>query len=261
MNNACTFSFGGQTMLISGASRGIGAATARMAAAAGARVVVNYREDRAGAEQVGRDIEAGGGQALVLQGDVGSAEDVVRMIDEVLSTWGPITTLVHNASALDRSSFLDVTLDQIDLMVNANVRGPFLMSQLVARRMIADGVRGSIIHISSILARQTIPNRTLYASTKGAIESLTKAMALDLAPHGIRVNAIAPGLIYTEALKAGMAAIGEEHFAKVIPFKRFGSPEEIASVVAFLASDAASYITGALISVDGGLGVLEAGPR
>lgn len=259
--NTCTFSFSGQTVFITGASRGIGAATAKRFAAGGACVVVNYREDRAGAELVGREIEADGGQVLVLQGDVGSADDVRRMTDAVFTDWGPITTLVHNASALDRAGFLDVGLDQLDLMVNANVRGPFLMSQLVARRMIADGVRGSIIHISSILARQTIPNRTLYASTKGAIESLTKAMALDLAPHGIRVNVVAPGLIYTEALKAGMVAIGEEHFMKVVPLKRFGDPDEIASVVAFLASDAASYITGTLIGVDGGLGVLEAGPR
>ena len=127
--------------------------------------------------------------------------------------------------------------------------------------MIAAGVGGSIIHISTILARQTIMNRTLYAATKGALESLTRAMALDLAQHGIRVNAIAPGLIYTQALRTGMAKLGEENFVRYIPQQRFGDPREIASVVAFLASDAASYIPGALIPVDGGLGVAEAGPK
>ena len=146
-------------------------------------------------------------------------------------------------------------------MFGANVRGPFLMSQLAAQQMIAAGVGGSIIHISTILARQTIQNRSLYAATKGALESLTRAMALDLARHHIRVNAVAPGLIYTQALRDGISALGEENFTKFIPFTRFGKPEEIASVVAFLASDAASYITGALIAVDGGLGVAEAGPK
>ncbi len=169
--------------------------------------------------------------------------------------------LVHNASAIDRSNFLSATPAQFDLMFDANVRGPYLMSQLAAQQMIAAGVGGSIIHISTILARQTIMNRTLYAATKGAQESLTRAMALDLAPYNIRVNAVAPGLIYTKALRDGMAALGEENFVKYIPFKRFGDPREIASVVAFLASDAASYITGALIPVDGGLGVAEAGPK
>jgi NAD(P)-dependent dehydrogenase (short-subunit alcohol dehydrogenase family) len=259
--NPCAFTFDGRVVLITGASRGIGAATARLFAASGARVVVNYREDRPGAEGVCQAIEAGGGQALLLQGDVGCVDDVRRMIDTVVAAWGPIGVLVHNASAPDRSSFLEATLDQFDLMFGANVRGPYLMSQLVTRHMIAAGIAGSIIHISTILARQTIPSRTLYASSKGAIESLTRAMALDLAPHHIRVNAIAPGLIYTGALKAGMVEAGEENFVKYVPLQRFGDPNEIASVVAFLASDAASYITGVVLGVDGGLGVLEAGPR
>ncbi|MBL8093648.1 MAG: SDR family oxidoreductase [Anaerolineales bacterium] len=259
--NSSTYAFQDQTVFISGASRGIGAATARLFGASGARVVVNYREDRDSAESVAHDIQSGGGQALVLQGDVGSVADVQRMLEGVTAAWGPVTVLVHNASAPDRSGFLDATLDQFDLTYAANVRGPFAMSQVVARNMIAAGVAGCIIHISSILARQTIPNRTLYASSKGAIESLTRAMALDLAPHGIRVNAIAPGLIYTNALKAGMAALGEDNFVRYIPLKRFGDPDEIARVVAFLASESASYITGTLINVDGGLGVLEAGPR
>jgi 3-oxoacyl-[acyl-carrier protein] reductase len=255
-----SFDFCGRTVFISGASRGIGAATAQVFAESGARVVVNYREDRQGAEEVSAAIDAAGGQAVVLQGDVGREEDVRRMIDTVGAQWGPLAVLVHNASAIDRSPFLAATLDQFDLMFGANVRGPYLMSQLAAQQMIAAG-GGSIIHISTILARQTIQNRTLYAATKGAMESLTRAMALDLAQHGIRVNAIAPGLIYTQALRTGMAKLGEENFVKYIPQQRFGDPREIASVVAFLASDAASYITGALISVDGGLGVAEAGPK
>jgi 3-oxoacyl-[acyl-carrier protein] reductase len=255
------FDFTGQTVFISGASRGIGAATARLFARSGARVVVNYREDRAGAEEVVAEITAAGGQAMVVQGDVGSEDDVQRMVETVSAQWGPIRVLVHNASAINRKYFLDVNLDDFDRMFGANVRGPYLMSQLAAQQMIAAGIGGSIIYITSILARQTVANRTLYAATKGALESLTRALALDLAPHHIRVNAVAPGLIYTKALRDGISALGEENFTKYIPFHRFGDPQEIASVVAFLASDAASYITGALIPVDGGLGVVEAGPK
>ncbi len=256
-----SFDFTGQTVLITGASRGIGAATAQLFARSGARVVVNYRADQAGADQVSAEIIAAGGQAMPLQGDAGNVDDVQRMMATVSAAWGPVRVLVHNASAINRSSFLDATLDDFDLMFGANVRGPYLMSQLAARQMIDAGAGGSIIHISTILAQLTIQNRTLYAATKGALESLTRAMALDLARHGIRVNAVAPGLIYTQALRDGISALGEENFTKYIPFKRFGAPEEIASAVAFLASDAASYITGALIPVDGGLGVTEAGPK
>ena len=256
-----TFSFPDQVVFITGASRGIGAATAQLFAEGGARVVVNYREDRPGADLVNAEITAAGGQALVIQGDVGREDDVRRMMDTVAATWGPVRVLVHNASAINRENFLAATLDGFDLMFDANVRGPYLMSQLMAQQVIAAGVNGSIIHISTILARQTIMNRTLYAATKGAVESLTRAMALDLAPYRIRVNAVAPGLIYTQALRDGISRFGEENFIKFIPWDRFGDPREIASTVAFLASDAASYITGALVPVDGGLGVLEAGPK
>ena len=255
------FDFSDQTVLITGASRGIGAATAHLFAASGARVVVNYRADRAGAEEVRASIAAAGGQAMLVQGDAGNVDDVRRMIATVGEQWGAVRVLVHNASAINRSAFLDATLDDFDGMFGANVRGPYLMSQLAAQQMIAAGAGGSIIHISTILARQTIQKRTLYAATKGALESLTRAMALDLAPHHIRVNAVAPGLIDTQALRDGISALGEENFTKYIPFKRFGKAEEIASAVAFLASDAASYITGAVIPVDGGLSVAEAGPK
>jgi NAD(P)-dependent dehydrogenase (short-subunit alcohol dehydrogenase family) len=254
------FDFSGQSVLVTGASRGIGAATAQLFAAAGARVVVNYREDRPGAEQVCAAIAAAGGQARPLQGDLGNEADVCRMVDDVGSLWGPLRVLVHNASGIDRSFFLDASPQAFDQMFAANVRGPYLMSQQVVRQMIDAEVGGSILHISTILARQTIQNRTLYVATKGALEALTRAMALDLAPYRIRVNAVAPGLIYTQALRAGISALGEEKFSNYVPLKRFGDPAEIAATVAFLASDAASYITGAVIPVDGGLGVLEAGP-
>jgi NAD(P)-dependent dehydrogenase (short-subunit alcohol dehydrogenase family) len=258
-------SFAGQTVLITGASRGIGAATAVLFGELGAHVIVNYRADETGAAETAAAVAAAGittgGNVSVLQADVGSTTDVEGMMRTIADRWGPVRVLVHNASAINRDHFLAATPAAYDQMFDANVRGPYRMSQLAAEQMVAAGAGGSIIHISTILARQTIANRTLYAATKGALEALTRAMALDLAPQRIRVNAIAPGLIYTQALRDGISALGEENFVKYIPLSRFGDPREIAAVVAFLASDAASYITGAIIPVDGGLGVLEAGPK
>jgi NAD(P)-dependent dehydrogenase (short-subunit alcohol dehydrogenase family) len=264
--------FANQVVLITGASRGIGAATAHHFAALGATVIVNYREDRAGAERVVAEIGAdaaiasAGGRAVPWQTDVGDTDAAVQMVEAVAAAYGPVRVLVHNASGINRSLFQEVTAAQFDEMINANVRGPFFMSQAVARQMAAAeplfaGQRGSIVHISTILATLAIRSRTLYIATKGAIEALTRAMALDLAPMGIRVNAISPGLIYTAALQAGITHLGEENFIKHIPLNRFGDPAEIATTIGFLASPAASYITGALIPVDGGLGVVEAGPK
>lgn len=174
---------------------------------------------------------------------------------------GTIEVLVNNAAAFDRTHFLDLPLDAFDVVWATNGRGLFYLSQLVARRMAARG-RGAIVHVSSLLAQQTIPCRTVYAASKGAVESLTRAMALDLAPYGIRVNAVAPGLIRTEALLAGFSTEASQAAVQhYIPLKRFGTAEELAEAVYFLASPAASYITGALLPANGGLGVPEAGPR
>jgi NAD(P)-dependent dehydrogenase (short-subunit alcohol dehydrogenase family) len=178
------------------------------------------------------------------------AEDLVPTID----------ILVNNAAAFNRSSFLDVSLEDLDASFNTNVRGVYYLSQLIAKGMV-ERRRGSIIHISSILARLSVPNRSVYSATKGAIESLTKAMALDLVDFGVRVNAVAPGLIGTEAMTAGfgsdaMLAEMESH----IPGGKFGNPEDIANAVMFLASDLAGYISGVVLPVDMGLSAREAGP-
>ncbi len=247
--------------LVTGASRGIGRATALAFAREGAHVIVNFRKDAAGAQDTVARIGQAGGHATALQADISVIADLERMVSHVEDNIGPIAVLVNNAGAVDRTPFLDVTLDQLDEVLQANVRGVYYLSQLVARRM-AVRRKGAIIHVTSILAQQTIPGRTAYAASKGALESLTRAMALDLAPYQIRVNAVAPGLIRTEMLLSGLP--GEafiEDLQHFIPFKRFGEPEELANVIVFLASPAASYISGALIPVDAGLRVLEAGPR
>ncbi len=251
--------FTGAVALVTGASRGIGRAVAKAFAARGAHVIVNYRADEAGAAETVAEIAAAGGLATPCQADVSQTGDCERMV-AAAEAIGPIGVLVNNAGAVDHNRFLDVNLDDLDKVLNTNLRGVFYLSQLVARRM-APRQQGAIIHITSILAQQTIPGRTAYAASKGGLESLTKAMALDLAPYHIRVNAIAPGLFRTEMLLGKMPEAVAAELERFIPFKRYGEPEELAAAAVFLASPAASYITGILLPVDAGLRVLEAGPR
>jgi NAD(P)-dependent dehydrogenase (short-subunit alcohol dehydrogenase family) len=246
--------------VVTGASRGIGAATAVACAAEGAKVVVNYRADKAGADATIGKIEAAGGHGLILQADVSDTAEVERLVAKVTSELGPIDLLVNNAASFSRSSFLDVDLDELDRDWATNVRGLYYLSQLVARSMVERG-RGVIVHVSSILARLAVPSRTVYCATKGAVESLTRAMALDLADTGVRVNAVSPGLISTEGLLAGMPDPElQVAIQRYVPGGRFGEPEEIAHVVTFLASDDARYVNGSVIPVDAGLGGREAGP-
>ena len=252
--------FEDRTVLITGASRGIGAAAAVAFAAEGAKVAVNYRTDEAGAIATCDIIRATGGIAQRFPADVGDPTAVAAMAATVEAALGPVDVLVNNAAAIHRGTFVDVSLDDFDQVWHTNVRGLFYLSQLVARGMVQRR-RGVIIHISSILASLAVPTRTAYCASKGAIEALTRAMALDLAPHGVRVNAIAPGLIATDALFAGFRdAEVQAAVQQYIPGGRFGLPEELAAAIAFLASDDASYLNGAIVPVDGGLGGREAGP-
>lgn len=253
--------FDDQTVIVTGASRGIGAATAIAFAAEGARVAINYRSDRDGAEATKQTIDAAGGVAEIFQADVGVVDDVERIADAVETTLGPVSILVNNAAMIERSSFLDVSLDDFEAVWHANVRGVFQLSQRVAAGMVERETGGVIVHLSSILARLAVPSRTAYITSKGAIEALTRAMALDLSPHGIRVNAVAPGLIATEALLTGMP--DPDIQAKVqsyIPGGRFGRPDELMAAILFAASPEASYLNGAVIPVDAGLSGREAGP-
>lgn len=248
------------TVLITGSSRGIGAATAQAFAAEGARVAVNYRNDEQGAADTRQAIVDAGGTAEVFQADIGRADDVARLAAEVEASLGPVSVLVNNAALIDRSSMFDLSLEALDTVWQANVRGLFQLSQLVAAGMVERG-RGAIVNLSSILARLGVANRCAYIASKGAVESLTRAMALELGPAGVRVNAVAPGLIATEALLAGMRdpdvqAAVQRH----IPEGRFGRPEEITAAIVFAASPEASYLNGTVIGVDGALGAAESKP-
>ena len=252
--------FESETVLVTGSSRGIGAATAGAFAAEGARVAVNYRSDADGAAAVHRAIVEAGGTAEVFQADVGNEADVARLVQQVEASLGPVSILVNNAALIDRSSMFDLSLEAFDTVWQANVRGLFQLSQLVAVGMVERG-RGAIVHLSSILARLAVANRCAYIASKGAVEGLTRAMALELGPKGVRVNAVAPGLIATEALLAGMRDPDvQTAVQRHIPEGRFGRPEEITAAILFAASDEASYLNGAIIPVDAALGARESSP-
>ncbi len=252
--------FEGDTVLVSGSSRGIGAATARAFAAEGALVAVNYRNDETGASATRQAIIDAGGTAEVYQADIGDEVDVARLVREVEASLGSVSILVNNAALIDRSSMFDLSLEAFDSVWQANVRGLFQLSQLVAAGMVERG-RGAIVHVSSILARLGVVNRCAYIASKGAVEGLTRAMALELGPRGVRVNAVAPGLIATEALLAGMRDPSvQTAVQRHIPEGRFGRPEEITAAILFAASSEASYLNGAIIPVDAALGARESTP-
>jgi NAD(P)-dependent dehydrogenase (short-subunit alcohol dehydrogenase family) len=250
-----------RVVVVTGASRGIGRGIALAFAREKDRVVINYRADRAGAEEGQRLIQDAGGQAWLFRADVGQPDDGRRLVEWVERKVGPIGVLVNNAASFDRSHFLAVEEAQYDRSFEVNVRGLYFLSQAAARRMVERG-SGVILNLGSILAQEGVPNRTVYCATKGAIESLTRAMALDLAGHGVRVNAIAPGFVDTEALRAGLPGDGfVRRVEAYTPLERLGQPADIAGAAVFLASDQASFITGQVLNVDGGITAREAGPK
>lgn len=260
MTNFWPKRFEGQVIIVTGASQGIGQATACAFAREGAHVIVNYYHSEAEARQTLATIEAEGlGRGTLVQANVGELEGCQKLC-EAAEAVGPTTVLVNNAAGFNRAPFLEVTVEELDRVWQINGRGVYYLSQLVARKM-AERRRGSIVHVSSILARLAVPQRSIYCATKGAIEALTRAMALDLAPYNIRVNAVSPGLIETQAMLAGFPgeAILNE-MRQHIPSRRFGQPEDLAQAILFLASDEAAYINGVILPVDSALGAREAGP-
>jgi 3-oxoacyl-[acyl-carrier protein] reductase len=242
----------GKVALVTGAQQGIGRAIALALAADGADVGVNYLDDRTAAETVAGEVRGRGRRAVLAPGDVSRAEDAQRMVEAVATALGPLDVLVNNAGIFPRSSFLDLREEEWTRVHDVNLKGSFLCAQAAARAMVRGARPGSIVNLSSVAMRGT-PLGVHYAASKAGVVGLTRAMALALAGHGIRVNAIAPGLTDTAQPRYGNTEAELQVLARDIPLEgRMARPEEIASVAVFLASDEARWITGQVLHVNGG---------
>jgi NAD(P)-dependent dehydrogenase (short-subunit alcohol dehydrogenase family) len=243
-------------ILITGASRGIGAATARLAARRGYAVCVNYRENRAAAEGVVADIERAGGKAIAVAADVSSETEVLRLFEAVDRKLGELTALVNNAGTLERQMRLeDMDAARLARVFAVNVIGSFLCAREAVRRMSTrrGGRGGAIVNVSSGAARLGAPNEYVdYAASKGALDTMTVGLAQEVAAEGIRVNGVRPGYIYTELHAQGGEPERVDRVKQYVPLKRGGQPEEVAHAILWLLSDEASFSTGTFIDVTGG---------
>jgi 3-oxoacyl-[acyl-carrier protein] reductase len=242
----------GKVALVTGASKGIGAEIALQLAAQGASVAVNYSSSKAGADSVVAKIKAKGGKAVAVHGNLADPKDVTSAVAETVKALGPIDILVNNAGVYEFSPLDGITPEHFNKQFNLNVLGLLLVSQEAARNFNANG--GSIINISSGVSTITPPNSAVYTATKASVDAITAVLSKELAPRKIRVNAVNPGMIVTEGVKAAGFDGGEMRtwIESVTPMGRIGKVEEIASVVAFLASEGASYVTGETLHVTGG---------
>ena len=251
-SNNLSFGLQGRVVIVTGAANGIGEACARRFAAEAAHVVMADVNSERGAA-VAAELRSAGHSAGFMPCDVSRKANVDTLVDHVLQAFGRIDVLVNNAGIFKAADFLDVTEEDFDAVINVNIKGSFLMGQAAARAMKSTG-GGSIVNMSSVNAVLAIPNIASYNVSKGGINQLTRAMSLALADFGIRVNAVAPGTIATELARQAVltSEAAEKKIMMRTPMKRLGEPDEVAKVVAFLASDAASYITGEIVTVDGG---------
>jgi len=242
--------------IITGSSRGIGAATAKLLARDGHRICVNYRSDETAANAVVNELASGGTMAIAVQADVGKEDDVVRLFEIVDQELGPVSALVNNAGiVLPQMRVEDMDASRINQIFTTNVTGAFLCCREAVKRMSTrhGGQGGSIVNVSSAASRIGSAGEYVdYAASKGAIDTLTRGLSLEVAAEGIRVNCVRPGFIYTEMHAAGGEPNRVDRLADSIPMKRGGTPEEVAHSILWLLSDDASYITGTFIEAAGG---------
>lgn len=236
----------GKVALVTGAGCGIGRVIAIHLAQAGAAVVLNYAHSEQGAHSAAEEIRKKGGQAWALQADIAKVEEARKLVSAACQRGQRLDILINNAGIGPRRPFLDMTEDLWDSVMDTNLKGAFFCSQAAVRKMKTLG-RGRIINISSVHAQLTMNDVAVYAASKGGMNALTRQLALDLAPLGITVNAVAPGSVQIEKSTYDPTLRAQE-----IPRGRVGRPSDIAVMVAFLASDAADWITGQVITVDGG---------
>ncbi len=243
----------GKAALVTGAQQGIGAAIAIALAQAGADVAINYLDGLADAEAVAAAVRATGQRALLVPGDVSSPGGPAALVDATVAAFGKIDILVNNAGVFPRVPFLEMKESDWDFVHSINLKATCFCAQAAARSMVAAGIQGSIVSLASSAIFGASPRGAHYAASKGGVVSLTRAMATELAPHRIRVNAIAPGL--TDTAQPRYGATEEELLARAatMPLGRMGRPEDIAHVAVFLASEKAAFMTGQVVHANGGI--------
>ena len=243
----------GKVAVVTGASKGIGAGIAKALGAAGASVVVNYASDKAGAEKVVTEIKGSGGKAVAVGASVTQQAEIDQLFAEAKKAFGKVDILVNNAGVYAFSAVDQIAEDEIDRMFNTNVKGLLLASKAAAAQFPSEG--GNIINIGSVVSETTPPMSAIYSGTKGAVDAITRTLAKELGPKNIRVNSVNPGLTATEGNVAfrGPDNPFEQQAIADTPLGRVGTPEDIADVVTFIASDDARWITGSLLQAGGGL--------
>lgn len=240
-----------RVVLVTGAQQGIGAACALAFAADGCDVAVNWLDDRAAADRVAAGVRGAGRRAALIQGDVGTVAGCQAMVQATLDALGRIDVLVNNAGIFPRVPFLEMTEDEWDRVLGVNLKGSAFAAQAAARAMVAAGHGGAIVNLSSSAVRGT-PVGVHYSATKNGVVGITRSMALALAPHGIRVNAIAPGTTDTAQPRYGNTEEELQAMASALPLGRMGRPEEIADLAVYLASEKAAWVTGQVWHINGG---------
>jgi 3-oxoacyl-[acyl-carrier protein] reductase len=242
----------GKVAIVTGASKGIGAAIARQLAAEGAAVVVNYSSSKSGAEKVVAEIAGEGGKAIAVQGDMAKLADINRLFVRAKEAFGQLDILVNNAGIYEFLPLEKVNEEHFHKHFNLNVLGLLFASQAAAKQFEAAG--GSIINISSVVSTLAVPQSAVYSGTKGAVDAITRSLASELGPRGIRVNAIRPGMVETDGTRS--TGITESDMRKQVetqtPLRRIGQPQDIAGTAVFLASDDSSWITGETFVISGG---------
>ncbi|MDQ2732146.1 MAG: SDR family oxidoreductase [Armatimonadota bacterium] len=240
--------------LVTGANSGIGKAIATRFAAEGAHVAVNYLPGGTHDQDAQAEVATFGETGIAVAGDVSKRADVVQMVAEVVAKFGRLDIVVNNAGIEIKKPFLEVTDDEWNLVLNVNLHGSFLISQVGAQQMVKQGPGGKIVNVSSVHEDIPFPGYTAYCVSKGGMRMMMRNLAMELAPYKINVNNIAPGAIATPINQAVLNdPVASKNAISEIPWGRFGKPEEVASVAVFLASDEADYVTGSTYYVDGGM--------